>query len=235
MAYLGEIHQHFSHLITTLTAADIDDDITVGELGDTLGDDSLAASEGTRNADGTTLHTREESIQHSLADNEGRIGGLSVTDGAGHTDGPSLHHAELGLLAFKLDLQKLLIHSIATGGGDAGNGTAGTRGQKDLVVVHQAVLEHGTPNVSSSNVVADLEVDRLEIPLLLTIQRIDANTTGNVDTLGLVGDSTEGSLNTVVDRLHQTGAQLDGQGLTGPGNGIANSQTICNSSQKRNN
>jgi hypothetical protein len=41
-------------------------------------------------------------------------------------------------------------------------------------------------------------------------------------------------LDTVVDRLHQTGAELDGQGLTGPRNGVADSQTICISSQKRN-
>lgn len=234
-AYLGEIHQHLSHLVTALTAADVDDDITVRELGHTLGNDSLATSKGTGNAHRSTLDTGEESIQHSLTDNEGLIRRLPVADGTGHTDGPGLHHTELGLLALELDLQQLLLHGIATGGGDAGDGTAGTRGEKDLVVVHQAVLKHGTPNVTSRNVVANLEVDWREIPLLLTVERIDANTAGDVDTLGLVGDSTEGSLDTVVDRLHQTGAQLDGQGLASARNRIADSQTICVSHQKRNN
>lgn len=235
LSYLGEIHQHLSHLVTALTTADVDNDITVGEFGHRLGDDGLAASEGTGNAHSSTLHTGEESIQHSLADNEGRIGGLSVADGAGHTDGPGLHHAELGLLAFELNLQQLLLHSVATSGGDAGDGTAGTGGQKDLVVVHQAVLEHGTPDITTGNVVSNLEVDRLEIPLLFTVQGIHANTAGDVDTLGLVGDRTEGSLDTVVDRLHQTGAQLDGQRLAGPRNGIADSQTIWISSYRCNN
>lgn len=72
--HLGEIHQDFSHLITTLTTSDVDNNITVGELGHTLGNDSLAASKSTRNADSTTLDTGEERVQHSLSDNEGRVG-----------------------------------------------------------------------------------------------------------------------------------------------------------------
>jgi hypothetical protein len=50
---------------------------------------------------------------------------------------------------------------------------------------------------------------------------------GNVDTLGLVGNGLEGSLDTVVDRLHQTGAQLDGKGLTRPCDRVTDSQTGC--------
>jgi hypothetical protein len=70
--YLGEIHQHLSHLVTTLTATDIDDDVGVRELGHRLGNDSLATSESTGNTHGSTLDTGEERIQHSLSDNEGR-------------------------------------------------------------------------------------------------------------------------------------------------------------------
>lgn len=207
--YFGEIHQDFGHLVTTLTTANVDDDITVRELGHTLGNNSLSTTEGTRNADSTTLNTGEEGIQHSLADNEGRIGGQPVANRAGNTDGPGLHHTELGLFTIKLHLEQLLFDGVAASRSNPGNGTPCTRRQQDLVVVHQTILEHATPDVTTSDVVADLEGSRLEFPLALPVQGIDRNTTGNVDTLRLVRDGFEGSLNTVVDRLHQTGAKLD--------------------------
>lgn len=97
------------------------------------------------------------------------------------------------------------------------------------MLVHQAVLEYNTPNVTTGDVVANLEASGLVLPLLLTVQRIDGNTTGDVDTVGLFGDGLEGSLNTIVNCLHQTGTELDGQGLTRPSDGITNSQASCRS------
>lgn len=223
---LREIHQDLSHLVTALTATDVDNDIAVGELGHTLGNHSLATSESARNANGTSLHTGEKSIQYSLADDEGRIRRLPITDRTRHTDGPGLHHTKLGLLALELNFQKLFLHRVATLGGDAGNSTPSAGRQEDFVVVDQAVLEDGTPNVSTRDMIADLEVDGLEVPLLLAIESIDPNTTGDVDTLGLVGDSSEGSLNAVIDGLHQTRTELHGKWLASPGDRITDSQSI---------
>lgn len=61
-SYFGEIHQHLSHLITSLTASDVYNDITVGEFGDRLTDDSLSASESTWYAHCASLNAGEEGV-----------------------------------------------------------------------------------------------------------------------------------------------------------------------------
>ena len=43
---LGEIAQHFGHLISTLAAAHVDDHIGVGKFGERLGNDGLPTAEG---------------------------------------------------------------------------------------------------------------------------------------------------------------------------------------------
>lgn len=225
--YLGEIHQHFSHFITTLTTSHIDNDITVGELGHTLRDDGLAAPERTRDTDGATLNTREQRVQHSLSDNEWCVGGLLVGHRSGHTHRPDLHHAVLRLLALELDFQELLLHGVATGLSYPGDGTSGAGREQDLVVVHQAVFEDSTPDVTSGDVVADLVVARLEVPFPLTIQRIYSNATRDVDSAGICRDFLQGSLDTVVNRLHQTGAEFDGKRLACSVHGVTDSQTRC--------
>lgn len=221
--HFGKIHQDFSHLITTLTTSDINDNIAVGELGHTLGNDSLAASESTRNADSATLDTREERVQHPLSDNEGRVGRQSVVDRSRHTYWPNLHHGMLCLLSIELDFQELLLHRVASSVGYPSDGTPGAGWEQDLVLVHQAVLKDGTPDVTSRNMVADLH-RRLKVPFLLTIQRIYPNTTGDVDRVGLRVNLLEGTLNTVVNRFHQTGAKLDRKRLAGSVHRVTDSQ-----------
>ena len=46
-----------THLVTALSTPDVDDDVTVRELRQSLRDDGLATAEGARNSGGTTLHT----------------------------------------------------------------------------------------------------------------------------------------------------------------------------------
>jgi hypothetical protein len=48
----------------------VNNNVTVGELGERLGNDSLAASECTGNAHGTTLYTREQSVEDTLTDDK---------------------------------------------------------------------------------------------------------------------------------------------------------------------
>lgn len=152
----GEIHQDLSHFVAAFTAADVDDNVTVGELGQRLANDGLAATKSTGNAHGATLHTGEEGIKDTLADNQGLGRGELVGRGAGYTDGPVLHHAVLGLDAIELDLQDLLIHGVAPLVRDACDGSTGPRGQHDLVVAEEAVLNDGSKDIAASNVVSDL-------------------------------------------------------------------------------
>mmetsp|Transcript_41016 Transcript_41016/g.105878 ORF Transcript_41016/g.105878 Transcript_41016/m.105878 type:complete len:413 (+) Transcript_41016:159-1397(+) len=64
---LREVRQHLGHLVTALTAADVDDDVRVRVLRKGLRDDGLAAAEGTRDSGSATLRHREKSIDHALA------------------------------------------------------------------------------------------------------------------------------------------------------------------------
>ena len=138
-----------------------------------------------------------------------------------------MHHAVLGLGAIEIKLQDLLVDGVAALLGDAGNGTLGTGRQQNPMFAEQTVLEDSTEDVATSDVVADLEGTGCEIPLLLAVKSGQVDTTGNVDAVGVVGDALEGTLDTVVDGLHKTRAQLDGQWLPGPVYGVAYGYTSC--------
>lgn len=53
--------------------------------------------------------------------------------------------------------------------------------------VDEGVLENGSPDVTTRDVVANLE-DGGELPLLLTVERRDGDTAGNVDGARDVGN-----------------------------------------------
>lgn len=207
--------------------SNVDDNVRVGELGDGLRNDSLAATESTRDTDGTTLDTGEEGVEDTLTDNEGRVGAELVVYGTRDTDGPLLHHAVLGLLALEFNLENLLVDGVLSSLCDTGDGTASSGRKKDLVVVEQRVFPDGTENVTTSDVVADLVLGGLELPLSLAVQGRHVDTTGNVNAVGDVRDGLERALNTVVNGLHQTRAELDGQRLAGSVDGVTNGDTSC--------
>lgn len=185
--------------------AHVDNDVAVGELGDGLTDDSLAAAESTGDGNGTALDTGEEGIQHTLADDEGLVGGQLLGGGAGHTDGPRLHHGVLCLLAIELDLEDLLLDGVATLGGDLGNDTPRTGREQDAVGVDERVLEDGTPDITAGDVIADL-LGGGELPLLLPVERRDGDTAGDIDGARNAGDRLERTLDTVVDVVEEAGA-----------------------------
>lgn len=139
-----------------------------------------------------------------------------------------MHHAILSLGAVEVELQNHLVDGVATLFSDAGDGALCARRQEDLVLAEQTVLEDDTEDVSTSDMVANLEVTRCEIPLLLTVQSGNVDTTGNVDTIGDFGNALERALNTIVDGLEKTWAELDGQRLAGAVYRVANSDTSWN-------
>jgi hypothetical protein len=106
---------------------DVDNDITIGELRDRLANDGLSTTESTRDSYGTTQNTREKSVEDTLTDNEGFGGVELLGTGAGHTDGPALHHRVLGLLAVEFDLEQVLGDSVFALGCDLGDDTASSR------------------------------------------------------------------------------------------------------------
>jgi hypothetical protein len=245
-AYLWEVHQDFSHLITyisrisplslrnalmrirtSLSTSNIDDDVTVGELGQRLRNDSLSASKSTRNAHSTTLNTREKCVQNTLSDDKRSIRRQLLGRRTRHPHGPAVHHAVLSLGAIEVKLQDLLVDSVASLAREAGNCALRTRWEEDLVLAEETVLENGAEDVAAGDVVANLELARCEVPFLRAVESGQIDTTGDVDALGVFGDALERALDTVVDGLHQTWAELDGQGLSRSEDGVADGYTGC--------
>ncbi len=138
-----------------------------------------------------------------------------------------MHHAVLGLGAVEIKLQDLLVNGVAALLGDTGNGTLGAGRQQNLVFTEQTVLEDSTENVTTGDVVANLQGAGCEVPLLLAVESGQVDTTGNVNAIRVVGDTLEGTLDTIVDGLHKTRAKLDGQWLSSPVYGVAYSYTGC--------
>lgn len=77
----------------------------------------------------------------------------------------------------------------------------------------EGVFENGSPDVTASDVIANL-LGWGKLPLLLAVQRRNSNTARNIDGLGNVSNILERSLNTVVDTVEQARAELDRQGFT---------------------
>lgn len=96
----------------------------------------------------------------------------------------------------------------------------------------QAVLEDSTPDVTTSNVVADLKTGWLEGPFLLAVESGQSHATRDVDAVRGLRDGFERTLDSVVDGFHQTGAQFDGQRFAGPDNGVTDGNTGCDNGQK---
>jgi hypothetical protein len=85
-----EVSEYFSHLVTTLTATDVDNAIGVRILGKSLGDTGLAATEGSRNSTGTTLNSWEKCIKYTLSSKKWVVTGELLFDWSWITDRPEM-------------------------------------------------------------------------------------------------------------------------------------------------
>lgn len=132
----------------------------------------------------------------------------------------------LSALPVKLDLQQLLVNGVAAGRRNAGDGAARPGRQQDFVLPQQAVLPDDAPDITTGDVVANLEVGGLEVPFLGTVKGGDRDAAGNVNASGGGADALQRALNTIINGLHQPGTELDGQRLSGSEDGVADRKTI---------
>lgn len=188
--------------------------------------DSFATTERTGNGNGATKDRWEKGVQHTLSDEERTVGRFLLSGGTRNSHRPRLHHGVSSLLAVKFDLDDLFIDSIAALGRDLGDSSARTRREQDSVGRDERVLVDRAPDVAARDMVANLHGGG-EIPLLLAVESGDGNTTRNVDALCDGGDVLEGSLNTIVNVVQQTGAELNGQRLAGTQDGVTDLDTSC--------
>lgn len=68
--HFWEFSENFGHFVTSFTATDVDDNFRVGELGDGLGDNGLAATEGAWDGGSGTLSEWEQTVENTLTSDE---------------------------------------------------------------------------------------------------------------------------------------------------------------------
>ena len=96
------------------------------------------------------------------------------------------------------------------------------------MLAEQRILEYSPKAITTRDVVSFLEITTgLELPLLLPIQRGHINATGNVYAVAHIADALQWSLDPIVDRLHQSRAQLHRQRFACSQDGVANCDTSC--------
>mmetsp|Transcript_21099 Transcript_21099/g.29210 ORF Transcript_21099/g.29210 Transcript_21099/m.29210 type:complete len:369 (-) Transcript_21099:628-1734(-) len=107
-----EVHKDFSHFVTPLTAANVNNAVGVGVLGEGLGDYGLAASEGPRNGACAAQHRRKQSVQHTLACKQRVVGHKLAGDGPWLSHRPILLHCEPSLLAKELNFNNFVLDCV---------------------------------------------------------------------------------------------------------------------------
>ena len=83
----GNSRQHLGHLVAALAAADVDDDVGLGVLGERLLDDGLAGAEAAGHRHAAALGDREEQVEDPLAGDA-----AAGRPGAGRRTGPRAAH-----------------------------------------------------------------------------------------------------------------------------------------------
>jgi hypothetical protein len=152
---LRELHKYFSHLVTALTATDVDNDVRVGVLGQGLRNDSLTATEGTGNSSGTTLDAREQGIENTLTSEERVVRSKLLGARTRSSDGPNLHHGVVGLLAVEFDSDDGVLKGVVTLRSEPGDLTHSLRGKHNLLC-DKGVFDNGTNDVTTSNLLTNL-------------------------------------------------------------------------------
>lgn len=201
---LGKIVQDFSHLVTTLSASDVNDTVGVRVLGEGLGNTGLTASEGSGNSASTTLNSREEGIEHTLSSEERVVTGELFSNRSGVTDRPEVRHVNFDLALVGVEDSNGLADVVHTCRHDFDDATSNFGGDHDTVLVEQIVLEDSTKDITTNDELTNLEVLGSEFPQLVLVEGGNIDTTGNENGFRKGGDSLEGSLDTVENSLQDT-------------------------------
>mmetsp|Transcript_3989 Transcript_3989/g.6287 ORF Transcript_3989/g.6287 Transcript_3989/m.6287 type:complete len:458 (+) Transcript_3989:607-1980(+) len=227
-----EITKHFSHLVTTFSASNIDNSIRVGEFGKRLRNDSLSTSKGTRDGACSTQHRWKQTVNNTKTSDKRSVTRELFCDGTRATDWPEMTQAKLVslVLRFVVNFHDNIINqesflSISSSGVDLAHDTIDIRRTQDLVRVDNFIFVHNTNNISSSDGLPLLEVTRSESPTRFSCQTWDIHTLRHVHITSFHENVLERTLNTIENGSHDTGTEFDGQRLLLTEDGISDSQT----------
>lgn len=221
-----ELLKNFSHFIATFSAADVDDDLRVGVLGEGLRDTGLACTEGTGDSAGTALDGREETVKYSLACEQEVFAGKFLVHWARFTDRPVVSHANFDSLIVVVKFEQFLLNSVIACWCNPRDTALCLGRDHASVLLEKRVFEDGTVDVASRQNVSNLQLGRrLEFVLLVLVKSRSVHSLGHENRLSILGDFVERSLDTVEDVVQDAGAKLHGQRLPSLLHGVAHSQT----------
>ncbi len=202
---LGELGEDVRHLVAALAAADVDDHVGVGPLGQGLLRDGLARPEPPGDHGRAALRDREERVDDPLPgqQRQGRIELARVR--AAPAYGPGLPHPDRpvavepgGLI---VDGQRPVR--------DALDGPPHPGRDEDPVV--QVVLADGPEHVPRADLRTDPDLGH-ELPALCVVDAGDREPTGD-EVAAPLGEERQRALHPVVDRGEEPGAELHAKGF----------------------
>ena len=209
----GELVQNVGHLVTTLTAADVDDDLCFCPFCQLMLGNSLTGTEGAGDGCDTALGDREHRVDDALTGDQGHVGVDLVLVGTAYTDRPLLHETNVlfGAIGGGQDCDDLFDRVVAFRDGLDGAALE-VRGYHDLVVDNVRFL-NGTDDVTGHDGVACSDAGD-EVPFLFTVQGRDFDTSLEV-VPDHRADVLQRSLDTVVNCSNEAGPELYAQRSTG--------------------
>lgn len=201
----GELFQDLSHLVTTLTATDVDDAIRVGVLGESLRNASLAATEGTGNGASTTESRRVERIEHTLTSQQGLTGLHLLEARSRSSNGPEVRQLDLLNTLGSLHLAECIGDVEVTVLRHADESALHARLNHDAMLREESVLLDRANNIAAEHVLALNEASSsLEGPLFLLVETGHLDTSGDEHTAGDLRNGLERTLNTIENVVEDT-------------------------------
>ena len=167
VSQLRELVQNVRHLISTLSASDIDDDIRLCPFCKLMLDHSLSASERSGHCSNTAFCDREERIDHALSCHQRHLRRKFLLIRASAAHRPLLHECELFVAIFCSHHCHNLFHRKLTGF-DLFYRSPDPVGNHDLLL-HQHRLLDSTDNVALLYFIARLDCGN-KLPLQVTLQ-----------------------------------------------------------------
>ena len=213
--------QNIRHFVSTLSAADIHDDIRLGPLGQLMLRDRLSGSERSGNRGNSALGNREESINNPLPGDQRHIRRKLFRIGSAPAHRPLLHQCQRLLSLLCLHNGNGFLYRVGTG-------LYALQPALHAVRNHNFLFHHGGLLNGSQNVPCLYFFSRLcrcvKFPFFIPVQSGYFHASGQQVALGFFHDFIQGSLNTVIDRSHQSGSQLYRKRTVRGFHGLARSQ-----------
>ena len=172
----------------------------------------LTGTERTGNSGHTALGDGEHRIDNTLTGDQRRIRNQLLLVGTAHTNRPLLHQCQWMFCT-------IIIHNHANGlfyrVGTTLNGLDRTLNpvrNHNLLLYHAGLL-NGANDIAGNHLITDLG-SRNELPLFLSVQSGNRDTSGNIRT-GHLYHAFQWTLDTIIHRLDQAGTQFHRKGSAG--------------------